>query len=267
MVRSWIRRFRWPLGVLVVAAAVIGTVLAWPTPQPPIASFCQVTGPTGTYRLDLEQAANATTIAVTAKKLGMADHAVTVAIEAALQESRLHNLDYGDRDSLGLFQQRPSQGWGTPAQILDTAYASTKFLQRLAQVPNWATRPVEDAAQAVQRSAAPDAYTQWETAARAVASVITGERPAGLGCQFPDAANPVKRSVVDRAIVDEWGRTPVGTTIATGRGWMVASWLVGNAKRLGIRSVTFSGRRWSSSSHRWTRTSVNDNRVHIDTGT
>ena len=82
------------------------------------------------------------------------------ALAAAFQESGLHNLSHGDRDSLGLFQQRPSQGWGTPSQIMDPGYAAGAFYHRLAQVTGWQTTSVTDAAQQVQRSAAPDAYAQ-----------------------------------------------------------------------------------------------------------
>jgi hypothetical protein len=87
-----------------------------------------------------------------------------VAIAAALQESGLHNLDYGDWDSLGLFQQRPSQGWGTPAQIMNPTYAATQFYRNLLAVPDWQQMTVNDAAQAVQRSGFPNAYAQHEQA-------------------------------------------------------------------------------------------------------
>ena len=87
--------------------------------------------PTTTYTLDIDQAANSTTIAAVGKRLGLPDHAVTVALAAALQESRLHNLPYGDRDSLGLFQQRPSQGWGTATEILTPSYAAAAFFRAL----------------------------------------------------------------------------------------------------------------------------------------
>ena len=78
-----------------------------------------------------------------------------------MQESTLRNINYGDRDSPGLFQQRSSQGWGTPAQVLDPAYSTTIFLDRLLQLPNWERLPVTVAAQTVQRSAFPDAYAKW----------------------------------------------------------------------------------------------------------
>jgi len=122
-----------------------------------------------TYTLDIDQAANSTTIAAVGKRLGLPNHAVTVALAAALQESRLRNLPYGDRDSLGLFQQRPSQGWGTSAEILTPSYAAAAFFRELIRVNGWATLPITVAAQEVQRSGAPTAYAQWEPQARALA--------------------------------------------------------------------------------------------------
>ena len=87
---------------------------------------CRVDLDQSSYKLDLEQAQHATTIAAVGKRLGLPDHAVTVALAAAFQESNLHNLAHGDRDSLGLFQQRPSQGWGTPSQVMDPNYAAKR---------------------------------------------------------------------------------------------------------------------------------------------
>jgi hypothetical protein len=238
------------IAIVVVAAAVVVGVRLSPSATPPIQPQCEVDGQTGSYTLDLAQAANATTIAGVARRMGLPDHAVTIAIEAALQESGLHNLDYGDRDSVGLFQQRPSQGWGTRAQILDTRYAATMFLRRLTRVPNWATRTVDDAAQSVQHSAAPDAYVKWEGMARGVAAALTGEQAAGLGCQFPSLEH-VASPVVHAAILAEWGSDPLGRPVGTKRGWMIASWLVGNAHHLGIQTVTLAGHRWRSTSQRW----------------
>ncbi|MFL6053788.1 MAG: hypothetical protein ACJ72W_12870 [Actinoallomurus sp.] len=106
----------------------------------------------------------------------MPDHAVTVALATAMQESRLKDLPGGDRDSAGLFQQRPSQGWGTHAQIVDPVHAATAFYQRLKTLPGWKQLSVTEAAQDVQHSATPDAYAQWEPQARAIASALTGER-------------------------------------------------------------------------------------------
>ena len=109
-----------------------------------------------------EQAHNATEIAKAAAERGLPEHAVTVALATAFQESNLINLDYGDRDSLGLFQQRPSTGWGTPDQIMNPNYSAGKFLDGLMQVPGWQDMPVTVAAQTVQKSAFPDAYAKWQ---------------------------------------------------------------------------------------------------------
>ena len=90
-------------------------------------------------------------------------HAAVIALATARQESGIRNLDYGDRDSLGAFQQRPSQGWGTPAEVMDVAHATASFLQRLVRVPGWETRRVTDVAADVQRPAEEyrDLYEQW----------------------------------------------------------------------------------------------------------
>jgi cell wall-associated NlpC family hydrolase len=102
-----------------------------------------------------------------------------IAIATALQESTLRNLENAvDHDSLGLFQQRPSQGWGTREQILDPVYASNSFYNRLVRVPNWQTRPLTEAAQAVQRSAYPNAYAKWEPLATKLANTFAADTPA-----------------------------------------------------------------------------------------
>ena len=132
-----------------------------------------------------EQLANAAVIVATGRELGVPERGLWVALGTALQESGLRNLDYGDRDSLGLFQQRPSQGWGSPAQVRDPRYASTQFFQRLVAVPGWVDMPLWQAAQTVQRSAFPLAYAKWEqTAADILAAVgtATGIRAATYGC-------------------------------------------------------------------------------------
>jgi hypothetical protein len=102
-----------------------------------------------------EQIANAATIVAVGKRMQVPEHGLVIAIATALQESGLRNLDHGDRDSLGLFQQRPSQGWGTPTQLTDPTYAATAFYRRLLEVPGWQQMSVNQAAQAVQRSATP----------------------------------------------------------------------------------------------------------------
>ncbi|MFJ6196978.1 hypothetical protein [Micromonospora sp. NPDC092111] len=119
-------------------------------------------------RIDLgdEQTANVKAIIDATKKSGMDERAAVVAIATSLQESKLENLghlgDRNDHDSQGLFQQRPSSGWGTVEQITDPGYATTAFLKGLKQVDGWQDMPLTKAAQTVQVSAYPDHYAQWE---------------------------------------------------------------------------------------------------------
>ncbi|MFC8721883.1 C40 family peptidase [Kitasatospora sp. NPDC057198] len=119
-----------------------------------------------------EQIPNAKTIQATGVAMHIPVRGQVVALATALQESGLRNLDYGDRDSLGLFQQRPSQGWGTPEQIMQPVYASTKFYEALQQVSGWQSMSITQAAQAVQRSGYPDAYAKWAPLATALQQAI-----------------------------------------------------------------------------------------------
>jgi hypothetical protein len=218
--------------------------------QPEAGPPCLVTATSKTYRLDAEQAAHATTIAAVGKRLGMPNHAVTVALATAYLESGLHNLAHGDRDSLGLFQQRPSQGWGTRAQILTPRYAAAAFYQRLAKVRGWETLAVTDAAQRVQRSALPHGYAQFEPEGRALAIATTGEVAAGLGCRAAIPPTPPTRSL-QQAITQELGAPALGVALAPGRGWTVASWLVAHAAEFRITSVAYGGLRWSPTNGKW----------------
>ena len=124
--------------------------------------------------LDSAQLANAEIIYDVSVTLGLPQRAAVIAEATALQESSLVNLPGGTSDSLGLFQQRPPQGWGTPAQIMQPVYASTRFYQSLAEIPGWQSLPVADAAQAVQRSADPGAYARWEPLADSLVATFSG---------------------------------------------------------------------------------------------
>jgi hypothetical protein len=249
------------VAVAVLAAAVIVTLSfrhhAVPAPS------CQVASGTETYTLDVDQAANSTTIAAVGKRLGLPDHAVTVALAAALQESRLRNLSYGDRDSLGLFQQRPSQGWGTATEILTPSYAAAAFFRALVKVDGWATLPITVAAQEVQRSAAPSAYAQWEPQARALAVALTGETEAGLTCRFSLARSHDPAPAVVGTMGNELGVTSLDDSFAPTRGWTVATWLVGHAEQLRVTTVSFRGREWRASTGRWRSTTPADDRVRF----
>ena len=123
-----------------------------------------------------EMRANAAIIVGVGKQLGVSDYALVISLATAMQESTLRNLNWGDLDSLGLFQQRPSTGWGTPAQVTDPVYASRLFFggpsnpnkgitRGLLDIPGWQSMTVTQAAQAVQISAHPEAYAKWEASA------------------------------------------------------------------------------------------------------
>lgn len=127
--------------------------------------------------LPAEQIPNAQTIVATGISLDVPKKGQIIAIATAMQESRLRNLNSGDRDSLGLFQQRPSQGWGTAQQIRDPVYASERFYKALLKVDGWQQMKVTQAAQAVQKSGYPDAYAQWEDLATALQKAIAATFP------------------------------------------------------------------------------------------
>lgn len=139
-------------------------------------SSCTATVNTPTSsRLDQEQLVNAYTIVQVGVSRGVSARGLIIALATALQESTLRNLHYGDRDSVGLFQQRPSSGWGSIAELTDPSTASAKFYSALARVPNWQEMPLTEAAQAVQRSAFPLAYTKWENLATTLVHQMLGE--------------------------------------------------------------------------------------------
>ncbi len=132
--------------------------------------------------LSLEQAENAALISAIAVGRELPARAVSIALATAYQESKLENIEHGDRDSLGLFQQRPSQGWGTREQVLDPVHATNAFYDALLDVPDYRELEITEAAQAVQRSAYPDAYAEHEQDARALASALTGNHRAAFWC-------------------------------------------------------------------------------------
>ena len=125
------------------------------------------------------RAENATLIAAIGVRRGLPARAVSIALATAYQESKIRNLTSGDRDSLGLFQQRPSQGWGTPQQISNPYYSINAFYDVLAKIENYQSMRITDAAQKVQRSGFPEAYQDHAPDARTLASVLTGYSPGG----------------------------------------------------------------------------------------
>ncbi len=261
-----------------------------PLPDP---ERCSATVERHTVALSIGQAENASIIAAVAERRGLPARAISIAIATAYQESKLQNLDSGDRDSLGLFQQRPSQGWGTPAQIHDPYYAANAFYDALVQISGYQDMPITDAAQAVQHSAFPSAYAAHELDGRTLASALSGYSPAAFSCVVhasdlpaqplaPDALTP-RTNAVRRAVMRSFGTLPIGggtgdqaasstQRAGTGRtldfyfrpvsaenrrrGWVLAQYLVANASRLSISTVAFDGRVWSAgaaSSKGWRR--------------
>jgi hypothetical protein len=235
--------------VTATAAAVAVHALFRTVTKPP--PSCTVGSGDAALVLSPDQAEDASTIAAVAKRLQLPDHAVTVALATALQESKLHNYPFGDRDSLGLFQQRPSQGWGSPGQLLTPAYAAEAFYRHLGAVPDWQTIPVSQAAQAVQHSADGSAYGQWEEEARAMARVLTGEVTRGMACAYDEAGPGRSAALLALARQELGARALRRADGSAAQDWTVAEWLVGHAYAYGLVSVTVRGQRWTNDTGEW----------------
>ncbi|HEX5561264.1 MAG TPA: hypothetical protein VFX52_06445 [Nocardioidaceae bacterium] len=279
----------WARGLLVVGvlslALVAGLVVLFnrgvgPLPDP---EGCQARVGGVVVDLTTEQAENAATIAAVAVGRGLPARAASIALATAMQESKLRNLDHGDRDSLGLFQQRPSMGWGTAREIRDPYYAANRFYDALVKIDGYQSMRITEAAQEVQRSGFPEAYQDHAADGRALASALTGyspgrfgcvARPATVGSQQPGAGGLTPRARrVRRALehvfgpqqaggLAEQGRTldllvrPAATAQDRRQGWAMASYLVAQADRLHIARVVFDRRSWRSgtgSQYRWHR--------------
>lgn len=193
--------------VVTVLVLVIVGALVLHRLRPDLSPFAAPEGCTATVQgrtaeLDLEQAENASLIAAISLRRGLPPRAVSIALATAMQESKLYNIEFGDRDSIGLFQQRPSMGWGTRRQIMDPVHATNRFYDALVQVDGWQDMEITKAAQAVQRSAFPDAYAQHEAEARVLASALTGETTGG---RFTCVSRPSQHGGTDS--LDELGLT------------------------------------------------------------
>lgn len=155
--------------------------------------------------IDLEQAENAALIAAISIQRGMPARAASIALATAFQESKLYNIDYGDRDSVGLFQQRASQGWGSVEQLTDPVYATNAFYDALARVEGYREMEITEAAQEVQRSAYPEAYADHEEDGRVLASALTGNSPAALWCDVPGDADEAPDALDESGLVARAG--------------------------------------------------------------
>lgn len=173
--------------------------------------------------LDAEQTANGRAIVQTVLQRDLPARAAVLAVATALQESSLRNLRHGDQDSLGLFQQRPSQDWGTPIQVLDPVHATHAYLDRLVEVPRWRVRPLTRVAQAVQLSAHPDAYARWERTASQFVDAVLGRPLYG-----PDATWPVQSDQADGlappapVLLDEVSGCVLDADVGVGCGFALA---------------------------------------------
>ncbi len=259
-------KLRWALAAALIASGVlVVTVLA---DRPPNRSeYCTVKVGQLEGQVDLEQGQWASLMAAIGIQRSLPPRATTIAIATAFQESKLHNIDYGDRDSVGLFQQRPSQGWGTVQQILDPHYSIAKFYAGLVKVKGYQSMEITVAAQKVQRSAFGGAYAQHEAYARALASSLTGFSAAGFSCQInPRSGGSI--AAINQDLQRAFGPTPSsisGDTISypvsgskttrSAHGWALAHYLVANASQLKIAQVRFAGRIWTAenSPNGWTR--------------
>jgi hypothetical protein len=276
-------------GVVVVALlAVAGWVALGGKDLLPFIAPDQCTADVGdhTVVLDPSQARYAGLIAAVAVERGLPARAASIALAAAYQESDLRNLRGGDRDSAGLFQQRPSQGWGSADEVRDPVYATNAFYDALLRVEGYEELEITVAAQEVQKSGFPDAYAEHEADARALASALTGNSPEGFSCRLGDRddgstglrasgltarADEVRRDLVARfpdAPLGGFGPGGVSTGHMEGsahydgraidvfvrpvspanrtRGWAIAQYLVSQADRLAIRTVIFDDRIWTA---------------------
>jgi hypothetical protein len=203
--------------------------------------------------VDLEQAHFASIIAGVSVRRGLSPRAASIALATAYQETGIRNLTYGDRDSVGLFQQRPSQGWGTKQQLMDPSYAAGRFYDALVKIKNWETDDINNVAQKVQRSGYPEAYNDHEADARVLASALTGQSPAGFSClDRTGAAGDVKelRRSLQRTFgnLDDSADGSVITIRARGdrRAWAYAHYAVANASLYGVTAVKIESQSWQT---------------------
>ncbi len=207
----------------------------------------------GAYSTDTGQASVAATMAGVVLQRGLPERAAVLAITAAWQESKLRNIPAGsgDLDSVGVLQQRPSQGWGTTQELADVATATGRFLDALLKVQDWETAPTAEVIQAVQVSADGSLYAQHESKSTAMAQALTGASPEGITCRFGVPAQVASATAVAGLVAQE---LPVATPQVSGSqvsvpgaAWATAAWFVANANRLGIDSVAYSARTWTRS--------------------
>ena len=209
----------------------------------------------GAYELDLDQAMVAAQMvgAVSQHQPAVPERATVLVLAAGLQESKLRNLKLGegDRDSVGVLQQRPSQGWGggSAAKLNDVTEATREFLDALIQVKGWQSMPLAEAVQAVQISADGSLYAQHEEEAQVLADAFQGRRAAAVTCEFAKPTVVASTAKVAQQLraqlpVEQPATTPT-TVRVPGAAWRTVAWFVANADRLGIDRVAYRDRVWT----------------------
>ncbi|WP_185996458.1 hypothetical protein [Nocardioides campestrisoli] len=205
---SGLRVVRWAVAAFVAVALFLAIGIVFDRGVGPLLAkdecVAEVDG--HTVRLSPEQAENAALIAAVAERRGLPARAVSIALATAYQESKILNIEHGDRDSLGLFQQRPSQGWGTPEQVLDPYFAANAFYDALEKVGDYRTLEITVAAQEVQRSAYPDAYADHEADARVLASALTGNSPEAFTCTGQDVPDTAPAALTETGLTERADR-------------------------------------------------------------
>lgn len=234
--------------LLVAAFVVVGArALLNAIGNDSVATVCR----TGDYSVTPPQASVAATMTGVVLQRGLPERAAVLTLAAGLQESKLRNIASGDgdRDSVGVLQQRPSQGWGTEEQLSDLHFATGAFLDALVKIDNWQTGPLTKVIQAVQISAVPNGYAQHEGQAQALADALTGKTPAGITCSYPKPTSVTPTAdIAFRLAQDLPARTPTttATTVtAAGASWATAAWFVANGEQFGLESVSYAGRKWT----------------------
>jgi hypothetical protein len=232
---------------------------------PFLSDTCRVFAGDDVVRVSPEQLTHAATITAVAARRRLPDRAATIALATALQESKLRNLPSGDRDSVGLFQQRPSQGWGTPEQLQSPRYAASRFYDHLVRVRGWQTMRLTDAAQAVQRSGHPELYQQWESHATTMTAALMGRVTGAVTCQLREAAptagvgssaSLTRELAADLGVAAAAGSGSVSLAVAvrdTTTGWRAAHWFVAKSQGYRVRTVAYAGNVWTAETGKWER--------------
>lgn len=209
---------------------------------------CVATASENSVAVDPEQAHYASIIAGLSVRRGLPARAASIALATAYQESGIRNLKGGDRDSVGLFQQRPSQGWGKKKQLRDPYYATNKFYDALIKIDGWENGDITEIAQKIQISGHPDAYRDHEADGRILASVLTGHSPAGIRCLVrgePDGkpvqlANSLRETLGTKS--KRSGRVITIDAKTPQQAWATAHHGVANAHRFGVVQVQVGDR-------------------------